>query len=544
MSGKNFEGNIEVIFQPENRHVRVCSGATVFDAALIAGIVLDSPCGGEGRCGKCVVRVKGGVFPPTTIEIKSLGKEKLSRGFRLACQTLINNKCTILLPETSPMEDRKSGILSREQKKVSLPGKVLNLSNKPAGAALDIGTTTLSISILDLKDGKRLAAVSAFNPQRQYGADVMTRISKCIEEKETVKTMQRMVIEALNGCLEQACALGGLETSSIVRLVAVGNTAMLSLALGINPAPLGRAPFTPPFKGPLSIRACEIGLLANEQALLHVPRIISGFLGADITAGMLWTRIHCGEKTSALVDLGTNGEIAFGKNERIVACSTAAGPAFEGSQISCGMRAAPGAIEYFKRDSNLTPHVLGGGIPKGICGSGLLDACALLLDLNLLTPRGRLVSPSEGGELAKKRIKPHDSSRAFVLYPGHDLYLTQKDIREVQLAKSAIASGFKVLSALFLEENETLEKIWIAGAFGNFLKSESVVRIGMIPPRYRDRMKMAGNAALLGAEMMLASSDAFDEAGEIARKTVAIELSGNPLFEKEFYENLDFPQPD
>ncbi len=543
MDKKNPERNIEVIFQPEKRHVTVCSGATVSDAALIAGIVLDSPCGGEGKCGKCVVKVKGGISPPTTKEIQLLGN-KISRGFRLACQTMINDRCTVFLMDTETMEDRKSRILSHRKKKVALPRNVISLCKKPAGAALDIGTTTLSISILDLENGKRLAAVSAFNPQRQYGADVMTRISKCIKHRKVAKTMQRIVIGALNNCIEQACAAGGVETYSLVRLVAVGNTAMLSLAAGIDPAPLGHAPFNPPFIGPLSLKAREIGLVANKRAFIHIPRIISGFLGADIIAGILWTRIHRGERTSALVDLGTNGEIAFGKKGRITACSTAAGPAFEGSQISCGMRAAPGAIEYFNRDSDLTPHVLGGGIPKGICGSGLLDACALLLDLKLLTPSGRLVSPAEGGQLARKRIKVFDSSRAFILHPGHDLYLTQKDIREAQLAKSAIASGFNILSALFLDKSETLEKIWIAGAFGNFLKPESLVRLGMIPHQYRDRMAMAGNAALLGAEMMLTSIYAFDEAEEIARKTATVELSTNPLFEKEFYKNLNFPESD
>ncbi len=541
MSEKRFEKNIKVTFQPENRQVRVSSDATVSDAAVIAGILLDFPCGGEGKCGKCVVRIEGGVSAPTRKEIEVLGKDRISSGFRLACQTLIEATCTVFILDIPQIADKKSGILSGGDRKVVLPEEITGICSEPLGAAIDIGTTNLSISILDLENGKRLAVSSADNPQRQFGADVITRISRCMKDPRAVEDMRRMVISALNDCIEKTCAQFGFDINRIVRLVAVGNTAMLSLALGINPTSLGHSPYTPPFTGPLSIPVAETGLLGNERARLDVPRIISGFLGADITSGLLWTRIHVRNKASALVDLGTNGEIAFARKGKIMACSTAAGPAFEGSQISCGMRAVPGAIEYFNRDKDLSPHVLGGGVPKGICGSGILDACALLLDAKLITQRGRLVSPSGGGKLAKERIRDFDSSRAFVLYPGYELFLTQEDIRQVQLAKSAIASGFKVLSDVFLEKEETLEKIWIAGAFGNFLKPDSVVRIGIIPRQYLSRMAMAGNAALLGAEMMLASTQAFEEANVIASNTAPVELSGNPLFEKEFYKNLLFP---
>jgi len=272
-----------------------------------------------------------------------------------------------------------------------------------------------------------------------------------------------------------------------------------------------------------------------------VPRFLSGFLGADILAVILASGMDRSKDEMLVVDLGTNGEMAIGNRQRMAACSTAAGPAFEGMHISSGMRAVRGAIESMSRDGLLTPRVIGGGEPEGICGSGLMDTVAALLEAGLIKPSGRLAPPSDAEKTFAGRVRDSGSAREFVLAPGHDLTLTQKDIREFQLAKGAVRSGIEVLSSRLSIDYGNVARVFLAGVFGNFLKPASAADVGLFPKALKDRIDFAGNAALLGAEMMLSSEREWRRALDISKSVEVVELSGDPLFDSEFFRNLAFP---
>ncbi|MBK5092704.1 MAG: DUF4445 domain-containing protein [Actinobacteria bacterium] len=512
------------------------------DAALLAGVWIDAPCGGEGRCGKCRVKLSGETAPPTEEELEHLSPEELRGGIRLACQAVVTGPLSVEPTGVVAWASAKTGLLGQATLAVDLPElSAKTCTAPPLGAALDAGTTTLCVSLIDLTTGDRLAVASAENPQTRLGADVMTRIDRCRNDPDCLSEMQTEVTASFNGLLADVTAEAGRITSDIVRVISVGNTTMIHLLIGEDPSPLGSYPFEPTLQGPVDIPASSVGIEAAEGARLLSPRFLSGFLGADIVAVILVSGMDRSAEDCLVVDLGTNGEIAVGNRERMAACSTAAGPAFEGMQISSGMRAVPGAIESLSRNGLLLPRVLGGGEPAGICGSGLLDAVAALLEAKLLNPSGRLAPPSDSEGTAAGRIRNSNSMREFVLSPGSDITLTQKDIREFQLAKGAVRSGIEVLASRLSLEYEKLTKVFLAGVFGNFLKPASAVAVGLFPEALEGRIDFAGNAALLGAEMMLASEREWNRALDISRAVEVVELSGDPLFDREFFANLAFP---
>lgn len=533
---------IEVEFRNEGLSARVLPGATVMDAALLSGAWIDAPCGGEGTCGRCVVRVTGGIAPPDPGELSLLGEAAIQGGSRLSCRAAVTGACTVhTLPPTGG--GSKAGLAGGTAVAVDLPRLSLkSFVAPPLGAAIDVGTTTLCVSIVDLSTGRRAGIASSANPQARFGADVMTRIDRCRREPEALGRMQGDVIRSLGALLEDATSSAGLDRGAVVRLVMVGNTTMLHLALGADPSPLGSYPFEPSVSGPVELAPSEIGLSCSSDARLLVPAAIAGFLGSDIVAVLLASGVDRSAGPDMVVDIGTNGEIAAGGSGGILACSTAAGPAFEGAEISHGMRAAPGAIDSLSRDGRLAPRVIGGGEPQGICGSGLLDAAAALLEAGLLLPTGRLAPPGEGERTAPGRIVEGEGGRAFVLAAGTGLTLTQEDVRQLQLAKSALRSGIQVLaSRLGLGPGE-FNDVYLAGVFGNFLRPASAARVGLLPAGVRDRVVFAGNAALTGAEMMLASEREWERANAIAERVEAVELSGDPDFRDAFIDNLAFPE--
>jgi len=521
------------------RAVRVAPGATLIDAAVQAGVWIDTPCGGDGECGKCVVRVTGGLADPTGVEKEHLTEEGLRRGARLACQASVAGDCTVETPGTAELIPAKTGLSGAVPLAVQLP--TFKAGRGPAlGGAIDIGTTTLCASCIDLRTGERLGIASSENPQTRFGADVMTRIERCRRDPDAAGVMHENVTSELNGLLSGIAAGAGRSPGELVRLVLVGNTTMIHLALGEDPSPLGSYPFEPVVRGPVEVEPSGIGLDAAPGAMALVPPLMSGFLGADILAVMLATETGCSPGARLVIDLGTNGEIALGSSERILACSTAAGPAFEGMEISSGMRAVPGAIESFSRDGHLAPKALGGGKPLGICGSGLLDAAAALLETGLLRPNGRLVPPDEAEAIIPGRVRDDGNMREFLLAAGTQLYLTQQDVRQFQLAKGAVSSGIQVLASMLGTDYAGVEIVNLAGVFGSFVKPASAVAVGLLPAGLEGRIEFAGNAALLGAEMMLVSEKQWDRALRLAARSEPVELSGDPLFEKLFIENLSF----
>lgn len=533
-------GQFEVTFHPGGRSALVRAGATIMDAALLCGVWIDAPCGGEGRCGSCVARVHGELAPPSAAELEHLTARLLEDGYRLACQAVLLGPCSVETGAAGSWAASKSRLSRGGTLKVELPALSTRVA-EPLGAAVDVGTTTLCVSLVDLRSGERLGILSAPNPQTRFGADVMTRIDRCRKDRAARDEMHLEVTRSINGLLGGAASSAGVSPSRVARLLLVGNTTMLHIALGEDPSCLGSFPFEPAFRGPVTRPPAHLGIEAAEDAELLVPGVLSGFLGADIVAAILASGAAESDGISLVVDLGTNGEIALGSRHRMAACSTAAGPAFEGSEISSGMRAVPGAIESMSRDHLLEPGVLGGGKPRGICGSGLLDTVAALLEQRLIAPSGRLLEPATSETSFPGRIRQVDSLREFVLAPGTDITLTQDDIRQFQLAKGAVRAGVDILCSRLGIAYREVDDVYLAGVFGSFLKPASAVAVGVFPAEMNDRIAFAGNAALDGAEMMLTSDRWWERALELAGSIDVVELSGDTDFEKAFIGNLAFP---
>lgn len=532
----------EVRFEPAGRSVKVQAGATLMDAAVLGGAWIDAPCGGEGKCGKCLVRAEGELAPPTAAELEHVKKEDLSKGIRLACQAEVVGDCTVESLSSVSWAEAKAGLLVESPPEVHLPSLDLEGYSRPAlGIALDIGTTSLCLTCLDLETGRRVGISSADNPQALFGADIMTRIDRCMNDSGALEKMHHSVIDVLNRMITKATGEAGRSPEDVARLLLVGNTTMGYLVLGEDPSPLGTAPFKPRVFGPTLVDPERIGLRAGPGADLLVPKVIAGFLGTDIVSAVLALGITDSDEISLVVDLGTNGEIALGNRDRVLTCSTAAGPAFEGAQISAGMRAAPGAIESLSRDGNLEPKVLGGGEARGVCGSGLMDAVAALLESGIIMASGRILEPESAEAISPGRVRESGSVREFVLDPGTGVILTQKDIRQLQLAKGAVRAGIEILSEEMSLSWQEVERVCLAGAFGNFLKPSSAVKIGLFPGELEERITFAGNSALNGAELMLASELEWEKALRIAETAEVVELSNNPRFSDAFIEELSFP---
>lgn len=541
-NGVGETGSFEVAFLPSQKSARVMPGATVMDAATLAGVWVYAPCGGEGTCGKCAVTLKGATEPPTAEELEHLSGEELESGVRLACQAVVTGHCEVELTLEAQGAAAKAELAGAAGLELDLPS-VRGKSNvqPPLGAAIDAGTTTICVSCFDLMKGTRLGIATIENPQTVFGADVMTRIDRCAHDPGAARSMQEAVVKAVGSLVEEAASSAGEPPSSVLRLVAVGNTTMLNLLLGENPASLGSYPFEAPVLGPVEVYPADVGLDTASGARLLVPRMLSGFLGADIVAVMLATGVGADAGTHLAVDLGTNGEIALSAGGRIASCSTAAGPAFEGMNISRGMRAMPGAVEAMSRDGRLSPQVMGGGRALGICGSGLMDTVAALLEAGLLESSGRLAPPAHADGIAPGRVKDAADMRRFIVDPGSGLALTQNDVRQFQLAKGAVATGIDLLCSKLDIEPESIEKVFLAGVFGSFLRPASAVTVGLLPPALKDRIDYSGNAALTGAEMMLLSERMWEKALALAGHVEVVELSLEAGFQQSFVGNLSFP---
>lgn len=419
------------------------------------------------------------------------------------------------------------------------------------GIAFDIGTTTIAGYLIDLRTGEELSALAKTNPQIIYGEDVISRIEFSQRRKDGLEKLQKEVVMALNEIIRETTREAKIDKKNIYETVIVGNTCMHHLFLGLNPINLAPSPYIPVIKESLSLKAKDIpGLLLNPTANIYMLPNISAFVGADISAGILSSFIWKESKTILFVDLGTNGEIVLSSKRKIWTCSTAAGPAFEGSRISSGMRAAEGAIDKIGIDhESIAYRVIKDGKAKGICGSGLIDLIAELIKLGLIDKSGKLIDreeydPSLSGEIKKRIINGQGNKFLLVnskeTENGKPIYLTQRDIREVQLAKAAIFAGIKILLKEVDISQEDIQKILLAGAFGNFIDKENAIRIGLIPYLPLKRIKLIGNAAGRGAEMALMSTNMRKTSQKISEKIRYIELSSRPDFQEEFTEAMFF----
>ncbi len=424
------------------------------------------------------------------------------------------------------------------------------------GLALDIGTTTVVGILVDLTSGAVAAAHSSLNKQYVHGADVISRISHAMLEEDGIAQLNRNIVETLDDLVEQLLGEATVDPSEVYEVVAAGNATMLHLLLGLDPEPIGVTPFIPTAQDLLQISAREIPLAIHPQAQVRLLPHLGAYVGADLMGGLLATGLAQKDGMRLLVDVGTNGEIILGSAARTIATAAPAGPAFEGAQIRDGMRASQGAIETVRIiEDSVQLQVIGDVPPVGLCGSGLIDAVAELRLAGLLDPSGKFVVAREEADrafsaLSRRFTQESDGSRAFVLaWPeetGTDrpVVLTQRDIRELQFAKAAIAGGIQVLMEELGVGAEDLEEIYLAGSFGTYINPRNARIIGLVPPVSVERIKAVGNAAGEGAKMALVSFRERQVARALPRIIEYHELSGRADFSDSFISILKFPELD
>ena len=423
-----------------------------------------------------------------------------------------------------------------------------NTTDQKFGMAFDIGTTSIVGSLVDLNSGEPLASVGGINPQATYGGDLMSRIAYAQFDVKKLSTLRGRILAAINEFIEEACRKADVSPSHIYKVVVAGNTCMHHMFLGIDTSYLGLAPYAPVSRQSIVLPARDIPLKQVPNAHICLLPIIAGFVGADTIAAILATAIYDSDQPRVLVDIGTNGEMVMGSKGRFLACSAPAGPALEGGQILHGMRAALGAIEGVKIDEDVHCQVIGDTPAIGICGSGLIDAAAKMLDAGVLEPTGRYRKKGmeELPEAIHRRFVNVADGRGFVLLPadetgkGDDILLTQMDIRQLQLAKAAIYSGILMLQEIMGVADKDIAELLVAGGFGNYVNMESAVRIRLLPPLPLDRFTYVGNAAHVGAELALLSETERLRAEKIAANIEHVALATRAEFQTLFVDACNF----
>ncbi|MBN1815079.1 MAG: DUF4445 domain-containing protein [Anaerolineae bacterium] len=596
---------LTVDFEPLGRRARVTRGTTLLEAARQAGVGLSAVCGGVGTCGTCRVRVVAGdVSSPTEAEAEAasagfrlacqahvLGDVRVDvppdsitalqrvqvegherpievdpavRAFDVILEPAslsdLQADATRLWDALGQQYDvpirrfdlgvlrqaphllRGSGWRARLAAKGDEVIAVLPTEASLLGLAVDIGTTKLAAYLVDLESGETLDSMGAMNPQIAYGEDVMARIAYAMEETERAQELQRVLVEGLNELASGLCAQAGCDSSAVVEAVLAGNTCMHHLALGLPVTSLGLAPYVPVLSDAYDLKARDLGLDLAPGADVHLLPNIAGFVGADHVAMVLATDIHEADKITIGLDIGTNTEIVLAAGDRLLSCSCASGPAFEGAHIRDGMRAAPGAIERVRlSDDQVDYQTIDDAPPAGICGSGILDGVAEMLRIGVLQASGTIVGGSH------PRARGSGRPAEFLLVPAgergapRDVAITRKDVNEIQLAKAAIRAGIEVLLEEVDLEVEQVERVVVAGAFGTYLDVDSAVAIGMFPPLPRERFVQVGNAAGMGAKMALVSRHCRQAAKEVARRVEYVELTTHPRFVEFYTAALMFP---
>jgi uncharacterized 2Fe-2S/4Fe-4S cluster protein (DUF4445 family) len=418
------------------------------------------------------------------------------------------------------------------------------------GLALDIGTTSVVSTLIELESGEQLASVSSLNPQAVFGGDLMSRIAFAQFNPANLRKLQTRIIGLLNQHVEEIVRQSGVLAKWIYKVVVVGNTCMHHILLGIDPSYVGLAPYAPVMRHPLVLPARDLFLKVHPEARVCLLPIVAGFVGADAVAVALATRIYDSRETRIAVDIGTNGEVLLGSRTHLWACSAPAGPALEGAQIRHGMRGALGAIDRVAIRDDVEIHTIGEAAPLGICGSGVIDALAGMLDAGIIDETG-LIQVDHRDRLPsglRGRVIVRGEERQFILFrPGEagaasEIVLTQDDIRQVQLAKGAIASGVAMLQHVAGIASEQVAELMLAGGFGNYISVRSALRIGLVPPLPAEKIRYVGNAASLGAQLCLVSEAERQRAERIARSIEHVSLAAHPDFQDIFVECMNFPR--
>ena len=482
----------------------------------------DAPCGGQGTCKKCLVTVTGRVKSADGLGERDVENEQL-----LACRYYPAGDLTVTLQIKEKMQ-----VVTAGAGNIAPGGEGL-------GFAVDIGTTTVAAFLYDLASGRRLGAEGGRNAQRSYGADVISRITCASEGK--LPALRDAIRKQIAGLAEDLCAKTKHDKHEIRRIAIAGNTVMEHLFTGLDPTNIGVAPFTPESLFGDHWRSADCLPELGIDADVYICPCVAGYVGGDITAGLVASGAPEAEGLWLYVDIGTNGEMGLGNRDGFVTCATAAGPAFEGAEISCGMDGSPGAVDKVTaKDGDITVHVIGEGKAIGVCGSGLVDAISAMLTVGVITEAGRMLPPDEAPEKVRYRIfRREDDTLAFRL--KDDVYISAQDIREVQLAKSAIRAGAETLLQLQGKKAKDIDSLVIAGGFGSFLDKRSALHIGLLPQVALEKIVHVGNAAGAGAALALADVGeenlaAFD------KKCEYLELSSSTEFMENYVDYMAFDE--
>jgi len=579
------------------KEARVLAGTTIFDAASWNGVAIDSTCGGHGTCKKCKVRVVSGSAPLSSVDPRAFSVEELKAGWRLACRAAAQEDLTVEVPplQTRPkaalagvgrhvilrpavqkrylelseptLEDQASDLervlAAMDDLELRVPLEVVrglggmlraadwkvtavvcddvlidvepgDTSGSRHALAFDLGTTTVVATLLDLETGQPLAVRSVLNAQQPFGADVITRISATMLDESALAALRERAHETLRLLADEVCGEAAVDPDEVYEVVVTGNVTMIQLALGIDPQPLSMAPFTIAARTLPETRAADFGLRVHERAPAVLFPALGAYVGPDIVAGILATGLTLDRRVRLFIDVGTNSEIVLGSSARALATAAPAGPAFEAAQIRCGMRAADGAIEGVRiRDGEIELTVIGDVAPEGICGSGLVDAVAELVAAGILDHSGRFVAGSS------ERLGKVGEESVFHLAEG--VFLSQRDVRELQFAKASIATGWTILCRDLGIEPGEISQVLLGGSFGSYLTPSSAVRIGLVPRLPLPRIVAAGNVAGEGAKIVALSVTERAAAHAVLDEVEYVELSGRADFNDLFVDQLRFP---
>lgn len=554
---------VKVNFVSEGIISIVNEGETILDAARKAGVIIEAPCNGMGTCGKCRVKVVN--LNTAGVVLKEgrhqLEPEEIQAGYVLACQTKVYEDIEVLTENTAAQNktlkilsdgksfsyDIKSSITKQFDGKNTkvLAGKTVigeeagDTSLHVYGLSVDIGTTTIVTALINLLTGDEMASASALNPQSLHAQDVLTRI-KFASSPEGLQIMYNSITDEINKMTVAVSKEAGINPQHIYEVVYSGNTTMIHLACNVNPAALGKYPYTPKLYGGNDISAEMLSI--SPFGLIYLPPIVSAYVGPDITSGILASQLYKKKGITLFIDIGTNGEMVIAKGGKLSATSTAAGPAFEGMNIAYGMRAGEGALEYFEIEESgeIQTHTIGNVKARGICGSGLLDIVGELVKAQVIGANGKFIAPEKGAycDNLKKHMAIKDEKLCFEAAP--QVFLTPKDIRQVQLAKGAIRAGVEMLMLSLNVKAEEVDSVEIAGSFGFHLREESLLNIGLLPKEFKGKISFVGNTSKTGGKAFLLNTDFRNSMNSIVKEIDVIDLAEQKDFDKVFVRELSF----
>ena len=605
-------GRVKLDFAPSNQSFKVPPGVSVFDAASWNGIAIDSTCGGHGTCKKCKVQITEGIVPISRLDIRAFNQEELKNGWRLACVARATENLAITVPAmtTRPkaatvgvgrqvilrpavqkryielveptLHDQRPDIqrvkdaiddlevivefgvlqklptvLRKNDFKVTAvvvddvlidvePGDTTEFRY---AIAYDLGTTTVVATLLDLNSGTPIGVKSMLNKQQPFGADVISRISATMLDENALSRLRNAAQSTLDELTQEVIKEAKVNKDNVYEVAIAGNATMIQLILGVDPEPVGVAPFITASQYWPVLNAKEFGINIHPQARAYSFPSLGAYVGGDIVAGVLASGMDRDKRVRLFIDVGTNCEIVLSDGNKIITTAAPAGPAFEAASIKCGMRAADGAIEVVKiTKDGVTLQVIGEVEPQGMCGSGLVDAVAELAKIGVLDQSGRFISKQEleknFPKLSDRLIDLESTEKAFILHGDKNdplVYLTQRDVRELQFAKASIATGWRLLMEQLELQDDDIQQVLLAGSFGSYLSPASAIQIGLVPKIPVMRIVSAGNVAGEGAKMVLLSQPERNGATTLLNEVSYVELSDRKDFNDKFVEQLSFP---